>query len=52
MIDFTDIILKDVIVTGLANEDIRKEVLGWVSLGKKSMRQSILSKQKRWHVMQ
>ena len=31
IIDFTEIILKDVMVTGLADEDIRKEVLGWGS---------------------
>ena len=28
VIDFTDIILKDVMVTGLAYEGIHKEVLG------------------------
>ena len=32
VIDFTDIILKDVMMTCLADEDIRKEVLRWGSL--------------------
>ena len=40
-------------VTGLVNEDIRKEVLGWENLDEKmSIRQSVLLKQKRWHMMQ
>ena len=41
MIDFTDIILKDVLVTGLAGEDIRKEVLGWGSLDEKDVNETI-----------
>jgi len=41
VIGFTDIILKDVIVTGLADEDIRKEVLGWESLGEKDINETI-----------
>lgn len=32
IVDFTDIIVKDVLVTGLADEDIRKDVLGWGEL--------------------
>ena len=30
--DFTNIIENDAVVTGLADDDIRKEVLGWESL--------------------
>ena len=41
IIDFTDIILKDVMVTGLADEDIRKEVLGWGSLDEKNVNETI-----------
>ena len=41
MIDFTDIILKDVMVTGLADEDIRKEVLGWENLDEKNVNETI-----------
>ena len=41
IIDFTDIILKDVMVTGLADEDIRKEVLGWGSLDEKDVNETI-----------
>ena len=41
VIDFTDIILKDVMVTGLADEDIRKEVLGWGSLDEKDVNETI-----------
>ena len=41
VIDFTDIILKDVMVTGLADEDIRKEVLGWGSLVEKDVNETI-----------
>ena len=51
--DFTDKILKDVMVTGLADEDIRKEVLGWENLDEKEVNETIgLLKQKRWNVMQ
>ena len=41
IIDFTDIILKDVMVTGLADEDIRKEVLGWENLDEKNVNETI-----------
>ena len=40
-IDFTDIVLKDVMVTGFADEDIRKEVLRWESLDEKEVNQTI-----------
>ena len=41
MIDLTYIVLKDVIVTSLTFEDMRKEVLGKVSLDKKSVNETI-----------
>ena len=41
MKDFTDIFLKNVLVTGLASEDIRKEVLGWGGLDEKDVNETI-----------
>ena len=41
IIDFTDIILKDFMVTGLADEDIRKELLRWGSLDEKDVNETI-----------
>ena len=41
IIDFTDIILKDVRVTGLTDKDIRKEVLGWKNLDEKNVNETI-----------
>ena len=35
VIGFTKIILKDILVTDLADEDIRKEILGWKRLDEK-----------------
>ena len=40
MIDLTYIVLKDVMVTSLTFEDMRKEVLGKVSLDKKSVNET------------
>ena len=31
-IDFTDTIVKDVLITGLSDDDIKREVLGWADL--------------------
>ena len=36
-VDFTDVIVKDVMVTGLADDDIKKEVLGWTELDHKGV---------------
>ena len=41
VIDFTGIILKGFMVTGLADKDIRKEVLGWGSLDEKDVNETI-----------
>ena len=38
---FSDTILKDVMATCLADEDIHKEVLGWGSLDKKDVNETI-----------
>ena len=40
VIGFTDITRKYVMVTGLADEDVHKEMIGWESLDE-SMRQSV-----------
>ena len=39
--NFTDIIVKDVLVTGLFDDDIRKEVLGWAELDKKGIQNTV-----------
>ena len=41
VIDFADIFLKDAFVTGLADEDKLKKLLGWGSLYKKSVNKTI-----------
>ena len=39
--DFTDIIVKDVLVAGLADEDIKKDVLGWSELDTKDVNETV-----------
>ena len=39
--DFTDIVLKDILVTDLADKDIQKEVLGLESLDEKNVHETI-----------
>ena len=41
VIGFLDIILKDVMVTGLADEDIHNEVLRWGSLDEKDVNETV-----------
>ena len=41
LIDFTDVIVKDVLVAGLCDEEIRKEVLGWSELDHKTVNETI-----------
>ena len=41
VVDFTDIIVKDVMVSGLADEDIRKDVLGWEELDNKGVNDTL-----------
>lgn len=39
--DFTHIIVKDVLVAGLADEDIRRDVLGWAELDDKTVDETV-----------
>ena len=39
--DFTDIIVKDVLVAGLADEDIKREILGWTELDIKDVNSTV-----------
>ena len=41
VVDFTGEITKDILVTGLADEEIRKDVLGWSELDKKSAQETV-----------
>ena len=40
-INFTDVIVKDVIVAGLVDDEIRKDVLGWTELDQSSVDQVV-----------
>ena len=40
-VDFTDVIVKDVLISGLAEDEIKREVLGWSSLDKSSMEETV-----------
>ncbi len=37
LIDFTNVIVKDVLINGLADEEIKKDVLGWIELDTKGV---------------
>ena len=37
-VDFTDMIVKDVLISGLSDDDIRKDVLGWSELDTKNVK--------------
>lgn len=39
--DFTDIMVKDVLITGLSDDDVKKEVLGWAELDEKSVQNTV-----------
>ena len=41
IINFTDVIVKDVIVAGLVDDDIKKDVLGWADLDIKSVDETV-----------
>ena len=41
VINFTDIMVKDVLVSGLADEEVKKEVLGWSELDNKSLEETV-----------
>ena len=40
-VDFTDIIVKDVLISGLAEDEIKREVLGWAGLDESSMEETV-----------
>ena len=40
-IDFTNVMVKDVVISGLVDEEIKKEVLGWSDLDEKSIEETI-----------
>ena len=40
-VDFTDEIVKGVLVSGLSDDDIRKEVLGWSELDTKTVKETV-----------
>ena len=41
VIDFTDIMVKDVVVAGLVDEEVKKDVLGWSDLDNKTIEETI-----------
>ena len=41
VIDFTDVMVKDVLVSGLCDDDIKKEVLGWAELDNKNVNETV-----------
>jgi hypothetical protein len=41
VIDFTNVMVKDVLISGLADEDIKKDVLGWPDLYSKSLEDAV-----------
>lgn len=40
-VDFTDFIIKDVFISGLSDDEIKREVLGWSDLDQKSIEQTV-----------
>ena len=40
-IDFTNIMVKDVVISGLVDDDLKREVLGWPDLDEKSLEDTI-----------
>ena len=40
-VDFTDVLVKDVLVTGLVDEDIRRDVFGWTELDAKDVQETV-----------
>lgn len=40
-VDFTDEIVKDVLISGLSDDDIRKDVLGWSDLDVKTVKDTV-----------
>jgi len=40
-VNFTDVIVKDVLISGLSDDDIRKDVLGWSELDTKTVKETV-----------
>ena len=40
-VDFTDVIVKDVLIAGLVDEEIKKEILGWSEVDNKSVEETV-----------
>ena len=40
-VNFTDVIIKDVFVSGLSDEEIKRETLGWTNLDKSSIQDTV-----------
>jgi len=40
-VDFTDVIVKDVLISGLAEDEIKREVLGWAGLDASTMEETV-----------
>ena len=41
VIDFTNVMVKDVVISGLVDEDVKKDVLGWTDLDTKSLEDTV-----------
>ena len=41
MVEFTDVISKDVLVAGLSDHEVKREVLGWHDLETKSIEETV-----------
>ena len=41
MVEFTDIIIKDVLISGLSDEEIKMKVFGWHDLDHKTVDQTV-----------
>ena len=41
LIDFTNVMVKDVVISGLVDEEVKKDVLGWPDLDEKSLEETI-----------
>ena len=39
--DFTDVMVKDVLIAGLADEEVKKDVLGWQDLDRKTLEETV-----------
>ena len=47
-VDFTDVLVKDVVIGALVDEEIKKDILGWAEVDVKTVEESLLSRRRRW----